>query len=99
MQISNTLKYPENILYCGIMIEEDHRNITCGGDPFNYIKSVIKGLYFQLDPGQDAKIMVLREKFPYERNVFESLAKNSKLKVVSFEEKDKELHIVVRRDF
>lgn len=92
-------KYQFKILNRDNMLEEDHRNITCGGDPFNYIKSVIKGLYFQLDPGQDARIMVLREKFPYERNVFESLAKNSKLKVVSFEEKDKELHIIVRRDF
>jgi len=92
-------KYQFKILNREIMLEEDHRNITCGGDPFNYIKSVIKGIYFQLDPGQDARIMVLREKFPYERNVFESLARNSKLKVVSFEEKDKELHIIVRRDF
>ncbi len=79
------------------MLLEDHRYISCGGDPFNYIKSTMKGLYYQLEPGQDAQIMLLKEKFPYERNIFEGVAKTSKLTLFDFKEENEEVHLFVRR--
>ncbi len=79
------------------MLIEDHRYISCGGDPFNYIKSTLKGLYFQLEPGQDAEIMLLKEKFPYERGTFEGLAKTSKLNLYEMKEENEEVYLFVRR--
>ena len=79
------------------MLVEDHRNISCGGDPFNYLKSTLKGIYFQLEPGQDAQVLVMKEKFPYEADIFEGLAKTSKLKLVEVKESDGEVSIIVRR--
>ncbi|HLH85430.1 MAG TPA: hypothetical protein VKU79_01020 [Thermoplasmataceae archaeon] len=79
------------------MLIEDHRNISCGGDPFNYIKSVFKGLSFQLEPGQEALVMVMREKFPYGQGTFESLARTTKLKLKEMTEKDGELSLFLVR--
>jgi hypothetical protein len=79
------------------MIVEDHRHISCGGDPFNYLKSVMKGLYFQLDPGQDANILIEKEKFPYTEDLFSGMANASKLKITKYEEKDGEISIIVRK--
>ncbi|AKA48851.1 hypothetical protein IX51_06745 [uncultured archaeon] len=79
------------------MLVEDHRYISCGGDPFNYIKSTMKGLYFQLDPGQDAQILLLKEKFPYDRKTFEGVARTSKLTLFDFKEEKEELSLFVRR--
>lgn len=79
------------------MLVEDHRYISCGGDPFNYIKSTMKGLYFQLDPGQDAQILLLKEKFPYDRSIFEGVAKTSKLTLFDLRESGEEVHLYVRR--
>lgn len=79
------------------MIKEDHRNISCGGDPFNYLKSVLKGLNIQLDPGQDAEILVLKEKFPYSRGTYEGLAKTTKLSLVDVKESGPDVEIYVRK--
>lgn len=79
------------------MLVEDHRNISCGGDPFNYLKSTLKGIYFQLEPGQDAQVLVMKEKFPYERDIYEGLARTSKLTLVNVDEKEGEVSIIVRR--
>lgn len=79
------------------MIVEDHRNISCGGDPFNYLKSVMKGLNIQLDPGQDAEILLLKEKFPYTRETFEGLARTTKLSVVDVKEEGTDIQIYVRK--
>ncbi len=80
------------------MLKEDHRNITCGGDPFNYLKSVLKGLSIQLDSGQDAEILLSRDKFGYDRNTFDGLARTTKLKIVSIEEKGQDISVVVRKE-
>ena len=80
------------------MLVEDQRNISCGGDPFNYLKSVLKGLYFDLSPGQDAKVLLLSEKFPYKRDLFESLSKKSRLKLVEMKEEKGEIELIIRRD-
>lgn len=79
------------------MITEDHRNVSCGGDPFNYLKSVMKGINIQLDPGQDAEILVLKEKFPYTRETFEGLARTTKLSLVDLKEEDTDLKLYVRK--
>ncbi len=80
------------------MIVEDQRNIVCGGDPFNYLKSTLKGLSFQVDPGEDVKLIVLKDKFPYDRSVYEGLARTSRFKVTDFSENDGEVSIVMRRE-
>jgi hypothetical protein len=79
------------------MIVEDQRNVFCGGDPFNYLKGVMKGLSLSLDPGQDAEILVLKEKFPYSRDIFESLARGTKLLLTDLKENEGELNIYVRK--
>lgn len=79
------------------MITEDHRNVSCGGDPFNYLKSVMKGLNIQLDPGQDAEILVLKDKFPYDRETFEGLARTTKLSLVDIKETDSDFELYVRK--
>ncbi len=79
------------------MIKEDHRNISCGGDPFNYLKSVLKGLNIQLDPGQDAEILVLKEKFPYTKGTYEGLAKTTKLSLIDVRESGPDVEIYVRK--
>lgn len=79
------------------MITEDHRNVSCGGDPFNYLKSVLKGLNIQLDPGQDAEVLVLKEKFPYDRVTFEGLARSTKLSLVEIKEEDTDIRLLVRK--
>ncbi len=79
------------------MITEDHRNVSCGGDPFNYLKSVMKGLNIQLDPGQDAEILLLKEKFPYTKETFEGLARTTKLALVDLKEEGTDLQLYVRK--
>jgi hypothetical protein len=79
------------------MIQEDHRNISCGGDPFNYLKSVLKGINIQLEPGQDAEILVLKEKFPYSKGTYEGLAKTTKLSLVDVKEAGPDVQIFVRK--
>lgn len=79
------------------MITEDHRNVSCGGDPFNYLKSVMKGLNIQLDPGQDAEILLLKEKFPYTRETFEGLARTTKLSLIDVKKEGDDLQLFVRK--
>ncbi len=79
------------------MIQEDHRNVSCGGDPFNYLKSVLKGINIQLDPGQDAEVLVLKEKFPYSKDTYEGLARTTKLSLVDVKETDTDVQIFVRK--
>ena len=35
------------------MKTDDQRNVICGGDPENYLKAYLKGLYFDLDDGDE----------------------------------------------
>ncbi len=79
------------------MIIDDERNVSCGGDPITFMKSVMKGLYYQLEPGQDAKILVLHEKYPYEKPIFEGIANMAKVKLVEFTDDGKEISILIRR--
>jgi hypothetical protein len=79
------------------MIEEDYRYITCGGDPFSYLKSAFKAMKIELDPGQEGRMLLLKEKFPYGKNIFESLANQNKLEILKFLEVDGEIKIEMVR--
>lgn len=79
------------------MLIDDERNVSCGGDPFNFLKSVMKGLAVQLDQGQDATVLVIREKFPYDRPIFEGLANNAKLSLIDLKEEGTDLSILLRK--
>ena len=39
------------------MKTDDQRNVICGGDPENYLKAYLKGLYFDLDDGDEIKVI------------------------------------------
>ena len=79
------------------MLIDDERNVSCGGDPFNFLKSVMKGLYIQLDQGQDAKILVTREKYPYGKDIFAALASNAKLSLLDLVVDGDDFNIIVRK--
>ena len=79
------------------MLIEDHRNISCGGDPFNYLRSVLKGLSIQLDQGQDATVLLLKEKFPYDEAFFESMSGVMKLKLVEMQTDGVEISLHLRK--
>ncbi len=79
------------------MIEEDYRYITCGGDPFTYLKSAFRAMKIELESGQEGRMLFLREKFPYDKNIFQSLASQSKLELKRFLEENGELTIEVMR--
>ncbi|MHB1440020.1 MAG: hypothetical protein ACYCSO_09835 [Cuniculiplasma sp.] len=79
------------------MIEEDYRYISCGGDPFTYLKSAFRAMKIELEPGQEGRMLLLKEKFPYEKNIFNSLASQNKMEISKFEEKDGELTVEMIR--
>ncbi|MCL4328931.1 MAG: hypothetical protein M1151_01620 [Candidatus Thermoplasmatota archaeon] len=79
------------------MLIEDHRNISCGGDPFNYLRSVMKGLSIQLDPGQDATVLLLSEKFPYDEPFFKSMSEAMKLNLVEMRSNGTEVSLHLRK--
>ncbi|MCL4344978.1 MAG: hypothetical protein M1496_01260 [Candidatus Thermoplasmatota archaeon] len=80
------------------MIEEDYRYISCGGDPFMYLKSAFKATKMELDPGQEIRILLSKDKFPYDRNIFESLAGQNKLRILEFKEDGNDLIIEMLRE-
>ncbi len=79
------------------MRTEDQREVICGGDPENYLKAYFKGLYFDLDDGEEIKIIAYKEKFPFKREKFEELAKNSKLELFDFTDNGKEINLFLRK--
>ncbi|EQB68916.1 MAG: hypothetical protein RE472_07270 [Thermoplasmatales archaeon] len=80
------------------MIEEDYRYISCGGDPLTYLKSAFKAMKIELEPGQEGRMLFMKEKFPYDRNIFSSLATQNAMDITKFEEKDGELTIEMVRN-
>ncbi|MGP6208039.1 hypothetical protein ACNF42_08445 [Cuniculiplasma sp. SKW3] len=80
------------------MIEEDYRYISCGGDPLMYLKSTFKATKMELDPGQEIRIFLSRDKFPYEMNIFESLANQNKLRILNFKVEGNDLIIEMLRE-
>ncbi|MCL4335055.1 MAG: hypothetical protein M1402_03045 [Candidatus Thermoplasmatota archaeon] len=79
------------------MIIDDERNVACGGDPVTFLKGVMKGLYFQLEPGQDAKILLLKEKYPFDIEVFRGIASSARVNLLEFKEESGEIELLIRR--
>ena len=80
------------------MLEEDYRYISCGGDPFLYLKSTFKATKLELEPGQEIRILLSKDKFPYEENIFQSLANQNKLRITSFKVENNDLIIEMIRE-
>ncbi|MGP6294378.1 hypothetical protein [Caldiplasma sukawensis] len=80
------------------MIEEDYRFISCGGDPFTYLKSVFRSAKVELEEGQEMRILLMKDKFPYERNIFDAMAKQNCIKIEKFQYSGDELHIEMLRE-
>ncbi|MDG7045119.1 MAG: hypothetical protein JRN02_07085 [Nitrososphaerota archaeon] len=79
------------------MIVEDLRNVTCGDDPLTYLRNTMKLLYFECAPGQEANLLLMKSRFPYERPVFESLASINKLEMLNFIEQNGEISVHLKR--
>ncbi len=79
------------------MRTEDQRKVVCGGDPENYLKAYFKGLYFDLDDGEEIKIIASKEKFPFKKEKFEELAKYSKLELFDFNDNGSEIDIFLKK--
>lgn len=80
------------------MIVDDERNVSCGGDPITFLKSVMKGLFYQMEPGQDAKILILKEKYPFEQPIFQGIANSAKVKLVNMDDDGTEIALLIRRE-
>jgi len=63
---------------------DDQREVICGGDPDNYLKAYLKGLYFDLDDGQEIKVIFSSEKFPFNNEKFSDMVKAAKLKLLNY---------------
>ena len=79
------------------MNTDDQRNVVCGGDPENYLKAYLKGLYFDLDEKDEIKVIFSPEKFPFNREKFAELVKAAKLNLVGFKETEREKDIIIRK--
>jgi hypothetical protein len=79
------------------VIEEDYRYVSCGGDPFTFIKSAIKAMKLQLDPGQEGKIIVMSDKFPYSKEIFESLSRQNSMDLRDMKVEGEELSLYFLR--
>jgi hypothetical protein len=79
------------------MLEEDYRNISCGGDPFNFLMANIKSLAVDIKQSDIVKIMMLKDKFPYNDKVFERIAKFCKLNVIRIEREGDEIHLILKK--
>ncbi|AGO61339.1 hypothetical protein ACLIKE_06060 [Ferroplasma acidiphilum] len=63
---------------------DDQREVICGGDPDNYLKAYLKGLYFDLDDGQEIKVIFSSEKFPFNNEKFSEMVKAAKLTLLNY---------------
>ncbi|WP_337860860.1 hypothetical protein [Ferroplasma sp.] len=79
------------------MNTDDQREVICGGDPENYLKAFLKGLYFDLDDNEEIKVIFSPEKFPFNREKFEEMARAAKLSLIDYSETEKEKDIILRK--
>lgn len=63
---------------------DDQREVICGGHPDNYLKAYLKGLYFDLDDGQEIKVIFSSEKFPFNNEKFSEMVKAAKLTLLNY---------------
>ncbi len=79
------------------MKTDDQRNVICGGDPENYLKAYLKGLYFDLDDGEEIRIIFLSEKFPFNDEKFGQMVNAAKLKLSDYKDGGKEKELIVKK--
>lgn len=63
-----------------------------------YLKSTFKVTKMELDPGQEIRIFLSRDKFPYDMDIFESLANQNKLRILNFKVEGNDLIIEMLRE-
>ncbi len=76
---------------------DDQRNVVCGGDPDNYLKAYLKGLYFDLDDGEEIKVIFSPEKFPFNGEKFNEMAKAAKLSLINYDDTDGKKTLIIRK--
>ena len=79
------------------MIEEDYRNVSCGGDPFNFLMSTIKSIQLDIKSSDSVKVMIIEDKFPYADKIFEKIANYCKLDLVNIERVNNEIHLILKK--
>lgn len=79
------------------MKTDDQRNVVCGGDPENYLKAYLKGLYFDLDDGEEISVIFLSEKFPFGGEKFRQLVNTAKLKLSDYRDTGIEKKLVIKK--
>ena len=79
------------------MMEEDYRNVSCGGDPFNFLMSTIKSIQLDIKLSDYVKVMIMEDKFPYTDKIFEKIANYYKLNFVSIERVNNEIHLILEK--
>ena len=79
------------------MKTDDQRNVICGGDPENYLKDYLKGLYFDLDDGDEIKVIFRAEKFPFDNKKFDQMVRAAKLKLSDYKDTGSEKELVINK--
>ncbi|WMT52169.1 MAG: hypothetical protein RE471_04640 [Ferroplasma sp.] len=79
------------------MKTDDQRNVICGGDPENYLKAYLKGLYFDLDDGEEIRVIFLSEKFPFDAEKFGQLVSAAKLKLSDYKDEGNEKELIIKK--
>ncbi len=79
------------------MIEEDYRNVSCGGDPFNFLMSTIKSIQLDIKLSDYVKVMIMEDKFPYTDKIFEKIANYCQLDLVNIERTNNEIHLILKK--
>jgi hypothetical protein len=79
------------------MIEMDYRNVSCGGDPFNFLMSSIKSIQIEIEHSDTVKVMLIKDKFPYDNKTFERIVNYCKLSIVDICRENNEIYLLLRK--
>ncbi len=78
---------------------EDYTGISCGGDPFNYILSLLKSLAIDLNPEEIIKIILIKDKFPYDESTFFNIINHCNLVPVKVQYSNEKVSLIVTKKF
>ncbi len=79
------------------MIEIDYRNISCGGDPFNFLMSSIKSIQIEIKSSDIVKVMIMKDKFPYDDKTFEKIVNHARLNLIKIERINGEAYLTLKK--
>jgi len=79
------------------MIEIDYRNVSCGGDPFNFLMSSIKSIQIEINQSEIVKVIIIKDKFPYDNKTFEKIVNYSKLSLINIDRINNEIHLTLEK--